>query len=69
MTEIERTFDPVRLSALRSILTDAGVGHFVFDQAAAGVWTGAFPFRLMVADEDVELAQHALREAGLPSEP
>jgi len=68
MVEIQRTFDPVRLSALRSVLSDAGIGHFVFDQGAAGVWTGAFPFRLMVADEDVELAQHTLREAGLESE-
>ncbi len=65
MTELDRTFDPVRLTALKSILADAGIDHFVFDTGAGGLWTVAFPFRVMVRDEDVELAQHALRAAGV----
>ncbi len=65
MTEIERTMDPVRLSVLRSVLDDAGIDHFVFDSGAGGLWQGAIPTRLMVRDDDVEMAQHAIAQAGL----
>jgi hypothetical protein len=65
MIELDRTFDPVRLSVIKSILTEAGIDHFVFDTGAGGLWTGAFPFRVMVRDEDVELAQHVMTQAGL----
>jgi hypothetical protein len=65
MVEIERTLDPVRLSVLRSVLTDADIEHFVFDTGAGGLWQGAIPVRLMVRDEDLELAQRAIAQAGL----
>ncbi len=65
MIEIERTFDPVRLSVLRSVLTDADIEHFVFDSGAGGLWQGAIPMRVMVRQEDVELAQRAIAQAGL----
>jgi hypothetical protein len=65
MVELERTLDPVRLSALRSILTDAGIENFVFDSGAGGLWQGAIPSRLMVREEDLELARFALTQAGL----
>ena len=64
MIELERTMDPVRLSVLRSVLTEAGIGHFVFDVGAGGLWTGAIPMRIMVREDDVELAQHILEQAG-----
>ena len=65
MVEIERTLDVVRLSVLRSVLTDAGIDNFVFDAAAGALWTGAIPSRLMVRDEDLELARRAIDQAGL----
>lgn len=65
MVEIERTADPVRLSVLRSVLTDAEIEHFVFDSGAGAILQGAIPVRLMVRDADLELAQRAIAEAGL----
>jgi len=65
MVEIERTLDVVRLSVLRSVLTDAGIEHFVFDAGAGGLWRGAIPSRLMVHDADLELARRAIGQAGL----
>lgn len=65
MVEIERTMDVVRLSVLRSALSDAGVDSFVFDSGAGALWNGAIPTRLMVRDEDVELARRAIEQAGL----
>lgn len=65
MIEIERTSDPVRLSVLRSVLTDAEIDHYVFDTGAGNLWQGAIPMRLMVREEDVELARRAIVEAGL----
>ena len=65
MIEIERTMDPVRLSVRRSVLTDADIDHFVFDSGAGNLWQGAIPLRLMVREDDLELAQRAIAEAGL----
>ena len=65
MIEIERTSDPVRLSVLRSVLTDSDIDHFVFDTGAGNLWQGAIPLRLMVREEDLELARRAIAEAGL----
>ena len=65
MVEIERTSDPVRLSVLRSVLADAGIDAFVFDCSSSAVLVGAVPARLMVRDDDRELARHAIAEAGL----
>ena len=65
MIEIERTSDPVRLSVLRSVLTDAEIDHYVFDTGAGNLWQGAIPMRLMVREEDLELARRAIVEAGL----
>ncbi|MDB5460307.1 MAG: putative prokaryotic signal transducing protein [Caulobacteraceae bacterium] len=65
MVELERTMDVVRLSVMRSVLSDAGIDSFVFDSAAGGLLTGAIPSRLMVREEDLELARLALKQAGL----
>jgi hypothetical protein len=65
MIELERTSDPVRLSVLRAVLTDADIDHYVFDAGAANTWQGAIPVRLMVREDDVELARRAIAEAGL----
>lgn len=65
MVELERTSDPIRLSALRSVLLDADIDHVVFDAAAGSILQGVIPFRLMVREDEVELARRALSEAGL----
>ena len=65
MIELERTSDPVRLSVLRSVLTDAEIDHYVFDVGAGNLWQGAIPLRLMVREQDLELAQRAIAQAGL----
>jgi hypothetical protein len=65
LIELERTFDPVRLSVLRSILTDAEIEHFVFDTGAGNLLQGAIPLRVMVREEDLELARRAIAGAGL----
>ena len=65
MIELERTSDPVRLSVLRSVLTDAEIDHYVFDTGAGNLWQGAIPMRLMVREDDLELARRAIAEAGL----
>jgi hypothetical protein len=65
MIELERTSDPVRLSVLRSVLTDAEIDHYVFDTGAGNLWQGAIPLRLMIREDDLELARRAIAEAGL----
>jgi hypothetical protein len=65
MVELERTTDPIRLSVMRSVLSDADIEHFVFDASSGALLQGVIPFRLMVRESDIELARRALREAGL----
>ena len=65
MVELERTFDPVRLSVIRAVLAEAEIDCAVFDSGAGALWQGAIPSRLMVADGDLELARCALDLAGI----
>jgi Putative prokaryotic signal transducing protein len=61
MVEIESTPDPVRLSYLQAVLADAGLESFVFD--ANSPWPGAMQKRLLVAEDDAELARQAISTA------
>jgi hypothetical protein len=65
LIELARTADPVRLSALRAVLTDAEIDHVVFDAGAGGLWQAAIPVRLMVRDQDLELARRIIAQLGL----
>jgi len=66
MVEIERLSDPVRLSALRAALSDAGIESVVFDTAAGSIFGGAaIRMRLMVDEEDERQARRVLKELGL----
>jgi len=65
VVELERVFDPVRLSVLRAVLTEAEIENVVFDTGAGALWQGAIPSRLMVRDEDFELARRVLAAAGI----
>jgi hypothetical protein len=66
MRAIATTNDPVRLSFLRALLRDAGIESVQFDAHISAVEgsIGAFPRRLVVADEDEARALRLLREAG-----
>jgi hypothetical protein len=63
--ELARTADPVRLSVLRAALTDAEIDHRVFDAGAGGLWQAAIPVRLMVREDDLELARRVIIQLGL----
>ena len=67
MHELLRSNDPVLISFADSILRQAGVTSLVADQHISVIEgsIGAFPRRLLVADEDGPAARRALREAGL----
>ena len=66
MHVVVSTNDPVRLSFLVALLSDAGVPALVLDAhiSATEGSIGAIPRRLAVADEDRARACAILREAG-----
>ena len=66
MKELLRTNDVVKLSWLRALLADAGVEAFVLDHYTSVLEgsAAAIPRRLVVVDEDYELARRLLSEAG-----
>lgn len=67
MRDILRSNDPVLLSFAESVLRDAGLASMVADQHISVLEgsIGAFPRRLLVADEDWQVAHRLLSEAGL----
>lgn len=66
MPVVAASTDPVRVSFLLALLRDAGIACFVLDAHISAVegGIGAFPRRLMVAEEDLAQARRVLREAG-----
>jgi hypothetical protein len=66
MQVVAQTNEPVRLSFLVALLRDAGIDAEILDSQISGVEgsIGAFPRRLVVADDDAERAARVLREAG-----
>ncbi len=58
--------DPVRLTFLVSLLRDAGIEADLLDSQISAVEgsIGAFPRRLVVADDDASRARRVLVEAG-----
>jgi hypothetical protein len=69
MHVIIQTSDPVLVSYVEALLTDAGISFYVADEHVSSVEgsISAFPRRVMVADGDCGEAIHVLREAGLGS--
>ena len=59
MKELVRTNDPVLLSWLQALLTDAGIGSNIFDTHTSILEgsAGAIPRRLVVADLDFRNAK------------
>jgi hypothetical protein len=58
--------EPVRLSFLLCLLSDAGIAAFLLDEHVSGVegGIGAFPRRIAVATEDERQALRVLKDAG-----
>ena len=68
MRVVATTTDPVRLSFLRALLSDAGIDSIVLDAHISAIegGIGAFPRRLAVVTEDEARARSVLRDAGEP---
>lgn len=66
MQEILRTNDPVRLSWICALLADGRIEGIILDSHTAILEgsAGAIMRRLMVIDEDYDLALTILRDAG-----
>ena len=67
MRELVRTNDPVVLSLITSLLSDAEVTSAVFDQNMSVLEgsIGALSKRLMVAEDEYSKAKRILTKAGL----
>jgi hypothetical protein len=65
MQVLVQTNDPVRLSFLVALLRDAGIAADILDTQISAVEgsIGAFPRRLVVADDDASRARRVLQEA------
>lgn len=61
MIELLKTSDRIRLHFLESYLREAGVRAFVFEGGSP--WPGAFPARLMVPEDEEDLARRLIDEA------
>jgi hypothetical protein len=68
MIQLTKTFDPVKLSYLRSLLSDEGIDFVVLDTGAGGIWPSAIPARLMVDQKDAYRARLAMAAAGIEEE-
>ncbi len=66
MKELVRSNDPVKLSWLQALLSDAGIESFLLDTHMS-VLEGSLPLlqrRLAVIDDDYSAARRVLTEAG-----
>ncbi len=66
MKELVRTNNPVLLSWIQSLLRQEGIESFVFDSHMSVLEgsANAIPRRLMVIDDDYEMARRTMTEAG-----
>ena len=62
MKEVFRTNDLVKLSYIEHLLQEAGLKYFIADQHISAVEgnIGAFPRRVMVREDVLRAAEHAL---------
>ncbi|PRH87466.1 hypothetical protein C5L14_12695 [Labrys okinawensis] len=70
MEEIVRTNDPVLISYIEALLTEAGVVHLVLDTHMSVLEgsLGMIPRRILVDADQSALARRRLTEAGLGKE-
>jgi hypothetical protein len=69
MKELLRTQNPAELAFLQSLLHSAGIKFFVFDEnlsrQGGGFLTGPAPCRVMVLDDDLDMAKKLLEEGNI----
>jgi hypothetical protein len=70
MREIIRTTNPALLSYVEALLNDAGLPYFVADRHISIVEgsIGAFPRRVLVAEDEEAAARQLLADADLGAE-
>ena len=70
MRELVRTNDAVLISAIEALLKGAHIAHMVVDQNMSVLEgsIGIFPRRILVGEDQIEVARQLLQEAGLGSE-
>ncbi|KQT65133.1 MULTISPECIES: DUF2007 domain-containing protein [unclassified Aureimonas] len=70
MIELLRSNDVVTISFVDSLLTDAGIGHFVADSHMSILdgSIGVLPRRILVDADRIEQARRILRDADLGKE-
>lgn len=66
MRELVRTNNPVLLSWIQSLLRQEGIESFIFDSHMSVLEgsANAIPRRLMVVDDEYELARQTMTDAG-----
>ena len=70
MDEVIRTNDLVLISFVEALLNEAGISHFIADQAVSAVdgSIGIFPRRILVDSDDLAEVRRLLTDAGLGDE-
>jgi len=70
MRELVRTNDAVLISAIEALLKGAHIGHMVVDQNMSVLEgsIGIFPRRILVGDDEFEVARRLLEDAGFANE-
>ncbi len=65
MKELFRSNDPVLISFVASLLTEAGIGHAIFDTNMSVVEgsLGVLPRRLMVEEDALTQARRIMKDA------
>jgi hypothetical protein len=70
MREIVRTNDAVLISAIEALLKSAHITHMVVDQNMSVLEgsIGIFPKRILVDDDEVDIARQLLEDGGFGDE-
>ena len=70
MRELVRTNDAVLISAIESLLNGARIAHMVADQNMSVLEgsIGIFPRRILVGEDQIQVARRLLEDAGLGNE-
>jgi len=68
--ELVRTNDAVLITAIEALLNGAHIGHMVVDQNISVLEgsIGIFPRRILVGEDEFEVARRLLEEAGFANE-
>ncbi len=70
MPELVRTNEAVLISAIEALLNGARIKHMVVDQNMSVLEgsIGIFPRRILVGDDEVQVARRLLEDAGFGNE-